>query len=207
MARSDQVIAELIDGIVYLSSSFPANQAVTTSDVAGWIGSYRANTNGVKAALHATLRMDSTNEPQPDAMLYIDLDRSTRMRLSEDGYLEGIPEFIAEVAASSVSKDVGPKLRMYARNGVQEYFVWRVEDEAIDWFTLQNGNYVPIIVDSDGIIRSRVFPGLWLDVAAMLDRNLARVLTILNQGIATAEHAEFVGKLEAMPRVDPHSPR
>jgi hypothetical protein len=140
-------------------------------------------------------------------MLYIDVDRSTRLRLGPDGYLEGSPEFIAEVAASSVGKDLGPKLKSYARNGVSEYLVWRTEDEAIDWFTLQAGDYVSMLPDSAGIIRSRVFPGLWLDVPAMLDRDAPRVLAALSQGLASGEHAEFVAKLDAMPRVSPESPR
>jgi hypothetical protein len=193
--------AELIDGIVYLTSGVRAPHANVSADVAGWLGSYRAATPGVMGVIHATLRLDSTDEPQPDAMLYVDVDRSTRMRLSADGYLEGIPEFIAEVAASSVSKDLGPKLQAYARNAVQEYLVWRVEDEAVDWFTLRDGSYVPLPVES-GIVRSAVFPGLWLDVAAMTDRDIARVLAVLQQGLATPEHTAFVAQLEAMPRHD-----
>lgn len=206
-AMPEDILAELIEGVVYLTRSVRAVHGNANADVGGWLGSYRACTRGVVAALHGTLRMDAKSEPQPDAMLYVDVDRSPRMRLSEDGYLEGVPEFIGEVAASSVSMDLGPKLRMYARNGVFEYLVWRVEDEAIDWFTLQEGNYVLWQPNPDGIIRSRVFPGLWLDVGAMLDRNLSRVLAVLNQGLASPEHAAFVAKLDAMPSIDPHSPR
>jgi hypothetical protein len=198
-AMPENIWAELIDGIVYLNSGVRAAHASASADVAGWLGSYRAATPGVMGVIHATLRLDTTNEPQPDATLYVDVDRSTRVRLGADGYLEGVPEFIAEVSASSVSKDLGPKLKAYARNGVQEYLVWRVEDEAIDWFTLREGLYVPLPVES-GIVRSRIFPGLWLDVAAMADRDIARVLMVLQQGLATPEHTAFVAQLEAMPR-------
>jgi hypothetical protein len=198
-AMPNRYKAELIDGVVYVSSPVRVIHAAPHSDLITWLGTYRASTPGTEVVDNATDRMDDTNEPQPDAMLYVDVDRSTRMRLSADGYLEGIPEFIAEVAASSVSKDLGPKLQAYARNAVQEYLVWRVEDEAVDWFTLRDGSYVPLPVES-GIVRSAVFPGLWLDVAAMADRDISRVLTVLQEGLATPEHTAFVAQLEAMPR-------
>lgn len=198
-AAPKNIKAELIEGEVFVSSPVRLIHATPHSDLITWLGVYRASTPGTDVADNATDRMDATNEPQPDVMLYVDIDRSNRVRLSADGYLEGVPEFIAEVSASSVSKDLGPKLKAYARNRVQEYLVWRVEDEAIDWFTLHDGSYVPLPAES-GIVRSTVFPGLWLEVAAMADRDIARVLTVLQQGLATPEHTAFVAQLEAMPR-------
>jgi Uma2 family endonuclease len=53
-------------------------------------------------------------------------------------------------------------LRAYRRNGVQEYIVWQVFDQKIDWFSLQNGDYISLLPDEDGAIRSQRFPGLWL---------------------------------------------
>ena len=192
--------AELIEGVVHVSSPVRAVHGSPHFDLVTWLGTYRAMTPGIDGADNATNRMDDINEPQPDAMLYIDVDRSPKFRLATDGYLEGTPELIAEVAGGSKSKDLGPKRRAYARNGVQEYVVWRVEDDAIDWFTLQGSDYVPMTPDESGIIHSQVFPGLWLDVPAMIERSLSRVLSVLNQGLGTAEHAAFVAKLEAMPR-------
>ena len=157
-AMPTNIKAELIEGVVQVSSPVRAIHATPHGDLIGWLTTYRASTPGTDVADNGTDRLDSENEPQPDAMLYIDVDRSTRMRLSDDGYLEGAPEFIGEVSASSVSKDLGAKLQAYARNGVQEYLVWRVEDEAIDWFTLQDGKYVALQPDDSGVIRSRVFP-------------------------------------------------
>jgi len=192
--------AELIEGVVYVSSPVRAVHGSPHFDLVTWLGTYRAMTPGTDGADNATDRMDDFNEPQPDAMLYVDVDRSPKFRLGADGYLEGSPELVAEVAGSSKSKDLGPKRKAYARNEVQEYLVWRVEEDAIDWFTLQAGDYVSMTPDAAGIIRSQVFPGLWLDVPAMIDRNLSRVLSVLHQGLATADHAGFVAKLEAMPR-------
>jgi hypothetical protein len=50
-------------------------------------------------------------------------------------------------------------------------------------------------VDGDGIVRSLVFPGLWLDKDALLAGDLAQVLAILQQGIATSEHQTFIEQL------------
>jgi len=120
-------------------------------------------------------------------------------KLTDDGYVEGAPEFVAEIAGSSVSIDMNDKLQAYLRNGAREYVVWRVYDEAIDYFILREGKYVPL-TSSDGIVRSEVFPGLWLDVTALLRGDMATVLRILQQGLGTPEHTEFVKRLESKRR-------
>jgi Uma2 family endonuclease len=112
------------------------------------------------------------------------------------GFVEGPPELTAEVSFTSASYDLHQKLHAYERNGVQEYLVWRVEDMAIDWFALRGGKYKPLHGTADGQLKSKVFPGLWLDVPALLKGNLARVLEVAQEGIASAEHARFVKKLE-----------
>jgi hypothetical protein len=112
-------------------------------------------------------------------------------------------ELVTEVAVSSASYDMHEKLRAYQRNGVREYIVWRVEDAAIDWFVLREGRFEKLAGDSADLLKSEVFPGLWLDLAALLRGDLARVMEIAQQGIATPEHAAFVenlakGKSEAV---------
>jgi Uma2 family endonuclease len=118
-----------------------------------------------------------------------------RSHISEDDYLEGAPELIAEVAASSASYDLHEKLRAYRRNGVQEYLVWRVYDKQIDWFQLFKEEYVPLVPDADGVVHSQVFPGLRLFIPSLLTGDLAAVLAELQKGIGTTEHAVFVGRL------------
>jgi hypothetical protein len=89
----------------------------------------------------------------------------------------------ASSAASSVSIDLHAKRRVYRRNAVQEYLVWRVQDQAIDWFVLREGDYQPLVADAVGILRSIRFPGLWLDAAALLRGDLAAVLQTLQRGV------------------------
>jgi len=189
--------AELIEGVVYMSPAVRLDQhGQPHADLMAWLGVYRAATPGVIVGDNSSIRLDLDNEPQPDAMMIIEPACGGRVKRTDDGYVEGAPEFVAEIAGSSVSIDMNDKLRAYRRNGAREYVVWRVYDEAIDYFALRSGQYVPIPT-SDGIVRSEVFPGLWLDVAAMLRGDLAGVLKVLQQGVATAEHADFVKRMDA----------
>lgn len=193
--------AELIEGIVYLPSPIRVrSHGKPHGQIMNWIGLYSAATPGVDFADNATLRLDPDNEPQPDATLWIDAAAGGHARISEDDYLEGSPELIVEVAASSASYDLHVKRDVYRRNGVQEYVVWRVYDRHVDWFRLENGQYVTMPADAAGLIHSRVFPGLRLAVPALLSGDLARVLAEVQRGLASAEHQAFVEALTAAMR-------
>jgi hypothetical protein len=187
--------AELIEGVVFMPSPVTMdNHGEQHFNLITWLGVYRIHTPGVRGADNATVRLDMDNEPQPDALLLIEPQRGGRTTRAS-GYVVGGPELACEVAASTVSIDRNAKLNAYRRNGVREYILWRVEDNAIDWFALRGGQYVQLPVGADGIVRSEVFPGLWLDVTALLADDLARVQALLLQGIASPEHAAFVASL------------
>jgi Uma2 family endonuclease len=161
-----------------------------------FLGTYIAFTRGVNGSGDTTLRLDNDNEPQPDLLLRIESECGGQCSVDEKGYLIGAPELVAEISSSSVSYDLHEKLNAYRRSGVCEYLVWRAEDVAIDWFSLQQGRYDRIAIDTDGVLRSRIFAGLWLDEAAMLRGDLFAVLNGLKQGLASPEHAAFVQRLE-----------
>lgn len=185
---------ELIEGIVYMAS--PVNDedhGHPHFNVIGWLAYYAAFTPGVRGGDNSSLRLDLDNEPQPDAFLRLLPTHGGQCQIDADGYVSGAPELIAEVAASSVSYDLGAKLNAYRRNGVREYVVWRVLDAEIDWFILRGGAYERLAVDADGIYRSQVLPGLWLDTAALLRDDLAAVLRVVQQGMASPEYLAFVG--------------
>ena len=80
---------------------------------------------------------------------------------------------------------------------LREYLAWRIQDGAVDWFVLRRRQYRPLPARADGILQSEVFPGLWLDPAALVRRNIAAVLAVLQQGLASPEHAAFVARLQA----------
>jgi Uma2 family endonuclease len=194
-AMPDLKKAELIDGVVYMPSPTRFEEhGEPHAHLMGWLALYRFSTPGVRVGDNSTVRLDLANEPQPDAVLLIDPKHGGQATIT-DGYITDGPELVVEVAASSVSIDAHAKLRAYQQHGIREYVLWRVEDGAIDWWTLQGGQYVPLPAGPDGIIRSEVFPGLWVDPRALIAEDFARVLAALQQGFAAPAHAAFVARL------------
>ena len=190
--------AELIEGIVYMASPlrFQAH-AKPHGHLMTWLGMYEASTPQTEMGIEPTVRLDIDNEPQPDGVLLISPESGGSSSFSTDGYIDGAPELVIEIAASSAAIDLGDKQRAYRRNGIQEYIVWQVFEEKIDWFRLDNGNYISLLPNDEGIICSQVFPGLCLDVSAMLQGEMQRVLAVLQAGINSAEHQAFVEELAA----------
>ncbi len=188
--------AELIEGVVYVASPLRfESHAEPHGLLIIWLGTYKVATPSVKLGIEPTVRLDQDNEPQPDGVLLIPESAGGQSTLSEDDYIEGAPELVAEIAASSVANDLHDKKKAYRRNGVQEYIVWQIFENQLDWFSLQQGEYVPLAADGNGIVQSQVFPGLWLSVPDLLAGNMTRVLTVLQEGLNSAEHADFVQRL------------
>ncbi|MCU0981727.1 MAG: Uma2 family endonuclease [Pirellulaceae bacterium] len=190
--------AELIEGVVYMPSPVRVRRHGSPhAKIIGWLIHYQARTPGVEVADNAAARLDMDNEPQPDAMLFIAPELGGQVRISPDDYVEAAPELVAEVASSSASYDLNTKRHAYRRSGVQEYIVWRVLEQQLDWFILRGGRYEPLAADDRGLVRSATFPGLWLDPAALLRGDLAATLQILDEGLSTPEHAAFATRLAA----------
>ncbi|MFQ4137873.1 Uma2 family endonuclease [Nodosilinea sp. PGN35] len=195
-AATDVKKAELIEGIVYVASPLRHRQhGKPHSRVMTWLGVYQTLTPGVDLSDAPTVRLDLDNEPQPDAALFIEAAAGGQTRISADDYIEGSPELIVEIAASSAAIDRGAKKQVYRRNGVLEYVIWQTYDNQLEWFELTDGEYQLLSPDADGILRSRVFPGLWLAVDALLNNQMAQVLETLQLGLASPEHATFVEQL------------
>ena len=188
--------AELIEGIVHMPSPVRLKKhGQPHSDLVTWLGTYRAGTPGVLQGDNSTTKLDLDNEPQPDVLLMIDPASGGQAKLSPDDYVEGAPELVCEVAASSANIDLHAKLNAYRRNGVREYVVWVVGERDVRWFVLAEGRYDRLPPDADGLLRSRVFPGLWLDPAALVGGDMARVLDVARAGTASPEHAAFARTL------------
>lgn len=175
--------AELIEGIVHVASPLRfTSHGKPHSQIIGWLVTYQSMVTGLEVGIEPTVRLDDDNEPQPDAVLF---HIGGNAQIDADGYITGAPELIAEIAASTVSYDLHNKKRVYERNGVKEYIVWRTLDRQIDWFMLENGEYQKLEPDDSGIIRSREFEGLWLNVNAILQNDMSAVLKTLQTGIAS----------------------
>lgn len=187
--------AELVEGVVYMTSPLRLrSHGEPHGDLITWLGTYKAFTPGAVLGDNPTVRLDPDNEPQPDAVLFVPGRQAT---ISSDDYIEGAPEWVAEIAASSVAIDLHDKKRAYCRNSVQEYMVWRTLEGQLDWFVIQVDEYVALTPDAQGIVRSQVFPGLWLAVPALLAGDLPKVLSVLQAGLNSIEHQDFVQQLVA----------
>ncbi len=183
--RGDLRNAELINGIVYFMSplSFESH-GQPDSVLQHWLAHYSTYATNVEHASNATLKLGRKDMPQPDGFLWD--TTASNARLTSDGYIEGAPEIVAETSASSVSYDTREKLDSYLRAGVLEYIILRTLDNELDWFVLENDEYVRLQADDQGIIRSRYFKGLWLNVPAMLAHDRRAVLRTLETGFAAA---------------------
>ncbi len=183
--------AELIEGVVYMPSPVRIDfHALQHSLVIGWLTVFYAATPNLILGDNATVRLDADNEAQPDALLMI--ARGGQARVDEDGYVAGAPEFVFEVASTSAAYDLHEKLNVYRRCGVQEYAVWRTREAVLDWWRLRDGVYEPLPPDESGMLVSAVFPGLRLNVAALLRGDIAAVLETQRQSLMQEEHARFV---------------
>ncbi|MDB5319234.1 MAG: hypothetical protein JWN40_865 [Phycisphaerales bacterium] len=193
--------AELIEGIVIMPP--PVSQEGHSSPhfrLITLLGNYEAATPGVEGGDNGSLRLDLDNMPQPDAFLRIIETCGGQSRIDADGYVEGAPELVAEVAATSASYDLHAKLNVYRRHGVNEYIVWRTFDRAIDYFILRDGRYDPLAPAAKGIFQSQVFPGLWLDAASLIAGDLQKVAEVLQKGLASSKHTAFANRLKSVKR-------
>lgn len=196
-AMPDVKKAELIDGIVYMGSPVRTDKHGEPDNlIQVWLGLYAIETPGVRAAANSTICLGPDDVPQPDCFMRILREHGGRAGLDPGGYLQGAPELVAEIAASSASIDHWEKATAYRRPGVREYLLWRTVDRAVDWWFLEEDEYRPLLSQPDGVFRSRVFPGLWLDATALLAGDSRRVLAKLQEGLRSQEHSAFVSSLE-----------
>lgn len=172
--------AELVEGVVYVASPLNLDRhGEPHGFIITWAGVYLAKAPGIRLGDNSTVYLDADNEHQPDLCLVRAQPRAGEGRVREDGYVEGPPPLIVEVAASSAAYDLHDKLRAYRRAGVQEYVVWQVYERRIVWFRLHEGAYTEVQPDSNDVIESTAFPGLRLHIPAMLAGDLATVLATL----------------------------
>jgi hypothetical protein len=167
--RPDLKKAELIEGVVYVASPVRIPQHADPHAVLmGVLAAYRFATPGVLLTDNGTWIVDDETEVQPDAMLRLSRGRGGSTFLDEDGYLHGVPELVAEIAGSSYAIDLNRKKEVYRRAGVREYTVWQTEDDRIDWWRLEGGQWVALEADQDGVLHSDVFNGLALDPSRLI---------------------------------------
>jgi hypothetical protein len=202
--------AELLQGVVHITRwrefqdgkeeicpGITATQGAAHAKLSGFLGVYSAHTFGTQGANRATTVFPSgTTCLEPDIMLRILPECGGGSTIGADKFVHGTPELLAEISFTSGARDFGKKFDAYQADGVPEYLVWRTAEKEVHWFALKRKKYVALSPHADGTLRSEEFPGLWLDIPALLAGDMAKVLATLQQGIASPEHAAFVAKLQ-----------
>jgi Uma2 family endonuclease len=186
--------AELLDGIVYMASPVGIAHGDFDGLAVGWLARYAAATRGVKVATNTTWVMEGNSIPQPDIALYIPPEYGGRIKRVKN-LATGAPELIVEISYSSADRDFDIKKALYQRSSVREYITVDLLAGVLTWRVLESGVYSDLAPDVDGLLKSRIFPGLWLDVAAFWVEDGAKIAAAVDRGIAAPEHAQFVAEL------------
>ena len=195
-ATPKSIKAEWIKGVVFVASPVYLPHGEPHADIMTWLGVYKAATPGIRSADNITTDIDPDAVVQPDAVLWLDEKQGGRVQIIDKEPLQGPPEFVVEVAGSSASYDLHDKLEIYQRAGVPEYLVLQVYEQKTSWFALESGKYTKLTPDENEIIKSRVFPGLYFHPEKFWAGDLAGLLAVLQTGLNSPEHAEFVKQLK-----------
>jgi Uma2 family endonuclease len=185
--------AELIGGVVYMPSPLSRNHGVVDKRAGTWLGVYEAFTPGCEAGANTTWLMKK-DAPQPDVHLWI-LPKYGGQAGIQGPYPRGAPELATEVCRSSTAYDLHQKKDLYRSARVREYVAVLLREQEVHWHRLVGGKYKLLRVSPDGILRSVIFPGLWLEVQPFLEGDMRRVLETLHRGLESPEHAAFVAEL------------
>ena len=182
-AMPDLKWAELIDGVVYMPSPISMIHCDYHMRMSGWLSCYATVTPECLPLSAGTWLMSRDSAPQPDLAMCI-LPEHGGQSGEEGAYCAGAPELIVEISHTTSVKDTGVKLRLYERSGVQEYLMVRPTKKQATWLELVDGKYQEIAPDEDGLLRSRVFPGLWLDPMSLWNRDLPGLAAAVRRGVA-----------------------
>lgn len=191
--------AELIQGVDFVACAVSNPHGDFHAEVVTWLGVYKAHTPGTEVVDNGIVILDETNEPQPDALLRIAESAGGNSRISDEKYIVGPPELHVEIAHTSAAIDLYDKKDAYAEAGVLEYLVVLLREQELRCFRLIEGEYRETFAGSSGVWKSEVFPGLWLDCGALLQRDSLKLLECLQQGIETPERQAFRRKLTPAP--------
>ena len=190
---AEHVKAELIEGVVHLPSPVRQPHATRHPELSGALCLYKGAIPGIEILDNATIILGPVSEPQPDLALRILPEWGGRSWTDGDEYVQGAPELLAEIAHSSRTIDLNQKRNDYRRAGVLEYIVWCIEEPELYWFDFVAGK--ELRPNRQGIYRSRIFPGLWINREALLNCDTLRIAAVVQEGVASRPHAAFVKRL------------
>ncbi len=192
-AYSEDTKFELIAGTVYMASPLRSPHGYFSVLLAWLFESYSVETPGVQALHDATILLDEDNEPQPDLTLLVLPEFGGKTTLTPGSYIKGAPELICEIAHSTQAIDLHQKKNAYRKAGVGEYLVLSIEEGEVAWFDFKARR--AITPNSEGISKSRIYPGLWLMIPALIAQRRNDLMATLRSGLESPEHAAFVKRM------------
>ena len=157
---------EIIGGVLYVAAA-PSKRHQT---LLGRL--YRTFYDGLEASgwgrvYFAPVDVKFTDEDvvEPDLIAI----REDRMHIYEDNPVTEAPDIVLEVISPTSRRyDEVTKRRLYAENGVPEYWIANGVVPSLRLLALRNGEYVEIGPGPDGKLRSTVAPEFALDPAVLL---------------------------------------
>jgi Uma2 family endonuclease len=191
--------AELIDGTVFIREPLGIPHASNHADLTTLLGIYKLKTPGLQLCDSASVFLSSNDEVQPDLLLRILPKYGGSSKDTYTGYIAGAPELVIEVAHSSRAIDLFKKRKRYEKFGVQEYMVFCLAPAEIFWFEKDSPNYKSIQKEN-GVYKSKIFPGLWIDEAAMIRTDSDKWMAVLEEGLRSKEHEQFVKQQKSQKR-------
>jgi Uma2 family endonuclease len=189
--------AELINGVVYLRGCHTASHGRSLVSLGSMLDIFDDATPGTKGLIKITNILGPISEPEPDGCLLILPEYGGQTWCDADDFVNGAPDWVAEISDGTEAVDLGVKKQDYENAGVREYMVAVLKTRSVFWFVQRSGKLKERSAAPDGIFRSEAVPGFWVDPDAFLNHARTRLLTILRQGLASPEHAAFVAKLAA----------
>jgi Uma2 family endonuclease len=185
---------ELVGGIVYMASPTRGPHGLYHSELNLVLALYKASAPGVEVADNITVILGPNSEPQPDLLLRLTTECGGQSHYNGEQYLVGPPELVVEIAHSTVAIDMNAKREDYLAAGVQEYLVLCIEEQEIHWWHFPSKRKLK--PGKDGLWKSRVFPGLWVDGPALLRRDSQQLVATLQRGLASTDHVNFAQQLQ-----------
>jgi len=174
--RSDQK-ADLIGGVIYMAS--PEN--LHTNRLAKLLimlmdGVIEAHASGEFFYSRVAFRLDEENAPEPDLAFV----RTARLGILHEGYVGGAPDLAIEIVSpDSVERDYVTKRDLYARFGVEEYWIIDPLEERVTLYRLGSGRKYRSIRPQGKRYVSRVLPGWALDPTWLWQDPLPSATTLL----------------------------
>ena len=184
---------EYVNGVVRMMP--PPNFAGHTHPIRvmqGLLSAYTRQTPGVIDYTESgvTLPVEETSaDVSPDLCLVVQPGRGGQMSVDDAGYFVGPPELVVEVANSSLSYDLGEKRDLYEAAGVQEYLVHATRERRLLMMRRDGDRFRTVMPDADGVLASRIFPGLVFDTAAIIADDIAAAEATLDRVMQSPEVA------------------